>query len=53
MKTVAEIILLCAQQDIGVGGHREFQSSLNRGHFLEILHLVANHDRTVQERLQH
>ena len=48
---MAEVILLCAQQDIGLRGHRESQSSLNRGNFLEILSLVASHDTTVQERL--
>ena len=53
VKTVAEVILLCAQQDIGLRGHRESQSSLNRGNFLEILNLVASHDATVQERLLH
>ena len=51
IKTVAEVILLCAQQDIGLRGHRESQSSLNRGNFLEILSLVASQDTTVQERL--
>lgn len=48
---MAEVILLCAQQDIGLRGHRESQSSLNRGNFLEILSLVASQDTTVQERL--
>ena len=51
IKTVAEVILLCAQQDIGLRGHHESQSSLNRGNFLEILSLVESHDTTVQERL--
>ncbi len=53
IRTVAEVILLCARQDIGLRGHRESQLSLNRGNFLEILSLVASHDTTVQERLLH
>ena len=53
LKTVAEVILLCAQQNISLRGHHESHSSLNRGNFLEILSLVASHDRTVQERLLH
>ena len=52
MRTLAEIILLCARQDLGLRGHRESQSSLNRGNFLEVLHLIAKHDKVVEERLQ-
>ena len=52
MRTLAEIILLCAHQDLGLRGHRESQSSLNRGNFLEVLHLIAKHDKVVEERLQ-
>lgn len=51
LRTVAEVLLLCAQQDIGLRGHRESQSSSNKGNFLEILHLVAQHDATVKDRL--
>ena len=53
LKTMAEIILLCARQDISLRVHHESQSSLNKGIFLEILSLVASHDKTVQERLLH
>ena len=52
MRTLAEVILLCARQDLALRGHRESQSSLNRGNFLEILHLIAKHDKVVEERLQ-
>ena len=52
MKTIAEVILLCSQQEIGLRGHNESEDSLNRGNFLEILKLVALHDKTVQDRLQ-
>ena len=36
---MAEIILLCARQDLALGGHQEKQPSSSRG---EILELVAN-----------
>ena len=52
MKTIAKVILLCSQQEIGLRGHNESEDSLNRGNFLEILKLVALHDNTVQDRLQ-
>ena len=43
------VVLLRARQDIVLRGHRESQSSLNRGNFLEILHLAAQHDTVVRE----
>ena len=52
MKTIAEVILLCSQQEIGLRGHRESERSLNRGKFMEMLQLVALHDKSVQDRLQ-
>ncbi len=35
MKTIAEVILLCRLQEIGLRGH-ESERSLNRGNFMEI-----------------
>ncbi len=52
MKTIAEVILLCSQQEIGLRGHNESERSLNRGNFMEILQLVALHDKSVQDRLR-
>ena len=51
LKMIAEILLLCSHQEIALHGHRETQTSLNRGNFLEILDLVANHDPIVHRRL--
>ena len=51
LTTVSEVVLLCATQDIAFRGHRESQSSMNRGNFLEILHLVACHDESVKAKL--
>jgi len=36
---------------IGLRGHRESERSLNKGNFMEILQLVALHDKSVQDRL--
>jgi len=47
------VLLLCSKQEIALCGHREGSESLNRGNFLEILHLVAQHDPLVQRRLNH
>jgi len=37
---------------IGLRGHRELERSLNKGNFMEILQLVALHDKSVQDRLR-
>ena len=52
LKTIAEIILLCARQDLALRGHRESIESSNRGNFLEILELVADHDTVVKDKLK-
>ena len=52
IRTVAEVILLCARQNVALRGHRESQLSLNKGNFLEILDMISNHDEIVKRRLQ-
>ncbi len=52
IKTIAEVILLCARQDISLRGHREAMDSTNRGNFLEMLSLVAKHDDSVQQHIK-
>lgn len=47
LKTVIETILLCARQNIGLRGHRETEKSSNKGNVLEILNVIARHDRIV------
>lgn len=39
-KTVAEVILLCARQDVGLRGHCESKTSPNRGNFMLLLTMV-------------
>ena len=48
MKTVSETILLCAKQNIGLRGHHENEKSSNKGNFLEILNIIARHDKIVK-----
>ena len=49
IKTIAEVILLCARQDIALRGHDESDKSENPGNFKAILQLVANHDDQFQQ----
>lgn len=53
LKTILELLVFCASQEIGIRGHRESEASesLNRGNFLELLHLVARHDPAIERRL--
>ena len=51
LKSVAEIILLCCAQEIALRAHDENDSSRNKGNFLEILHLVAKHDKELESRM--
>ncbi len=51
LKTVAEVLLLCSNQEIALRGHRESDVSKNRGNFRETLELVAKHDPIVHHRL--
>lgn len=50
LRSVVEVILLCAKQDFDFRGHKESKESFNRGNFLEILTLVACHDPVVRKK---
>ena len=52
LKSIAEVILLCARHDLALRGHRESMESSNRGNFLEILELIAGHDEVVKDKLK-
>ena len=52
LKSIAEVILLCAQQDLALRGHHESMESSNRGNFLEILELVAGYDEVIKDKLK-
>ena len=51
IKSLAEILLLCAKQEIAIRGHRESADSLNQGNFMEILRLLGKHDGAIGEKL--
>ena len=52
-RLLAETIFLCSHQEITLCGHKEGEKSMNRRNFLEILnlHVVANHDTVIKDRL--
>lgn len=53
IKTVAEVLLLTATQNIAQRGHHETEEADNRGNFLliaEILEMIAKHDPVVQKK---
>jgi hypothetical protein len=49
--TIADVLLLCSKQEIAFHGHDESSSSLSKGNFLEILNLVAKHDKVIEDKL--
>jgi hypothetical protein len=51
LKTIIEVLLYCAFQEIALRGHRESESSRNRGNFMELLHIISNHDTVIKGRL--
>jgi hypothetical protein len=48
--TIADVLLLCSKQEIAFHGHDESSSSLSKGNFLEILNLVAKHDKVIEDK---
>ncbi|KAF3843310.1 hypothetical protein F7725_002159 [Dissostichus mawsoni] len=51
IKTIAEVLLLTATQNIAQSGHNESAGSDNKGNFMAILETIANHDKAVKKRL--
>ena len=51
IKTLAEIILFCAHEEIALRGHNESVNYLCPGEFLALLSLVARHDPVVKNCL--
>nr|XP_054592247.1 zinc finger MYM-type protein 1 [Nothobranchius furzeri] len=52
IKTIAEVLLLTATQNISQRGHRESEDSGNRGNFLAILEEIAKHDLFLEKRMK-
>ena len=51
LSTICEILRLTACQNIAHRAHDESESSQNRGNFIEILSLVADHDEIIKKKL--
>ncbi|KAL7374657.1 hypothetical protein ABVT39_004753 [Epinephelus coioides] len=51
IKTIDEVLLLTARQNITQRGHDESEESINKGNFREILDTIAHHDALVKHRL--
>lgn len=52
IKSVAEVLLLTATQNIALKGHRETVDSGNKGDFLAILEVLGNHNTVVKKKLK-
>ena len=53
MKTVADVLLCTATQNIAQRGHRESEDSGNKGNFLAILEVIAKHDPLIKPKMGH
>lgn len=52
LKSICQVAVLCARQDIGLRGHCKHEGSSNKGNFLEILDLVASENSFLKKRMQ-
>ena len=52
IKTVADVLLLTATQNMAQRGHRESEQSDNEGNFLEILEMIAKHNPMVAKKMK-
>lgn len=51
LKTVIDIILFCARQEIPLRGDDETIDSLNKGNFLELMDLLSEYDKEIPDRI--
>ena len=51
IKTIGEVLLLSAMQDISQRGHRENDENINDGNFKQIINLIARHDAVVKKKM--
>ncbi|XP_056453653.1 zinc finger MYM-type protein 1-like isoform X2 [Gadus chalcogrammus] len=52
IKTVADVLLLTATQNMAQRGHRESEQSDNKGNFLEILEMIAKPNPMVAKKMK-
>ncbi|KAL3997012.1 hypothetical protein ACER0C_009668 [Sarotherodon galilaeus] len=50
IKTVAEVLLLTAMQNLSQRGHLETDTSQNKGNFLEIMELISKHNPLIAKK---
>lgn len=53
IKTIADVLLCTATQNIAQRGHCESENSSNKGNFLAIMELIAKHDPLVKRKMEH
>ena len=51
IKTIGEVLLLSAMQDISQRGHWENDENVNDGNFKQIINLIARHDAVVKKKM--
>lgn len=52
VRTVIEVLIFAARQNISLRGHNENVQSLNRGNFLELLKVIGRHSAPVMMHLE-
>lgn len=50
IKTVAEVVLLTAMQNLSQRGHLETDTSQNKGNFLELMELLSKHNPLIAKK---
>lgn len=50
IKTVAEVVLLTAMQNLSQRGHLETDTSQNKGNFLELMELLSKYNPLIAKK---
>lgn len=51
LKRIVDVVLLLAKQNLPLRGHRENETSANKGNFLEFISFLANYDVILKEHI--
>ena len=52
VKSLAEVVILCAKQNIAFRGHDESEDSSNPGNFRAIVEILSRHDQDLKRRME-
>lgn len=52
VKSLVEVILLCAKQNVSLRGHDESEDSLNPGNLRGVTDLLSKHDKDLRRRME-